>query len=425
MLNSGGFSLELESSSDKIRAGIYLKNDLKYVRRNNLKKKDFHIVIVDVVLNVKVRIINVYRSFRTPNSMTPEAFFAEQLKFLKKAMCNNCYIMGDFNLDAKMSNRQDYALKAPLLLLNDFAIENKLLQIVNFFTWSRNINGVREESLLDHVYVNNHATIANVKFETPTFGDHVLIIVNVNLRAEFPVEVHQSRDWRFYSAVRIKAVTSSALLAKTVNWYNLSVQDHWSVLELVILDSVDSCAPLVDAKQNAAGRGSKIPSSIKNKLNKRKRLIHLDRMRSSSTNEPHIKILNKEISRYFHAAKANRVRGSAMGSKTNLWKVVKVARDLNLDSIPANLTLGGIQVAEKDAAESFGSYFSNKIKSNAAQAMLNRNGVYNGKCKLIVQNRNFMMNSDVEQCMADLKTKNVRDSIGSQFVCYSMLEMFF
>ena len=37
--------------------------------------------------------------------------------------------------------------------------------------------------------------------------------------------------------------------------------------------------------------------------------------------------------------------------------------------------------------------------------MADRNGVYNGKCKLLVQNRNFMMKNDVEQCMADLNSK--------------------
>ena len=111
------------------------------------------------MLSVTLRIINVYKSFRPPNSMTPEAFFVKQLNILMKAVCNNCYIMEDFNLDAKMSNRTNYTRKAPLLLLNNFAIENQLIQIVDLSTWSRNINGVRKESLLAHVYVNNHATI--------------------------------------------------------------------------------------------------------------------------------------------------------------------------------------------------------------------------------------------------------------------------
>ena len=59
-----------------------------------------------------------------------------------------CYIMGDFNLDAKMDNRGDYLRKIPLKLLNDFALSNNLTQIVDFNTWSRTINGDRKESAL-------------------------------------------------------------------------------------------------------------------------------------------------------------------------------------------------------------------------------------------------------------------------------------
>ena len=80
-----------------------MKNDINNIRRFYLEKEDFHIVVVDVIADVKIRIINVYRSFRPPNSMTPEAFFVEQLNVIKNVSCSNCYILGDFNLDAKMS----------------------------------------------------------------------------------------------------------------------------------------------------------------------------------------------------------------------------------------------------------------------------------------------------------------------------------
>ena len=130
LLNCGGYTLELELNSDKKRAGIYLKNDIKYIRRLDLEKENFHIVVVDVITDVKIRVINVYRSFRPPNSMTPEDFFVEQLKVIKKALCINCYIMGDFNLDAKMSYGNDYHRKIPLKLLNNFAAENNFVQII-------------------------------------------------------------------------------------------------------------------------------------------------------------------------------------------------------------------------------------------------------------------------------------------------------
>ena len=96
-----------------------------------------------------------------------------------------------------------------------------------------------------------------------------------------------------------------------------------------------------------------------------------------------------------------------MCSKVNLWKAVKVAKNLNSESIPMNLTLRGAQVPEGQIAECFGNYFSQKISSNVAMTVVDSSGVYNGKCKLVVQNRNFMLKSDVELCMADLKNKKI------------------
>ncbi len=405
LLNCGGYTIELELNSDKKRAGIYLKNDINYIRRLDLEKENFHIVVVDVITDVKIRVINVYRSFRPPNYMTPEDFFVEQLKVIKKASCINCYIMGDFNLDAKMSYRNDYHRKIPLKLLNDFAAENNFVQIIDFYTWSRNIKGIRKESLLDHVYVNNNAAVTNVNFITPTFGDHVLILVDITVKTQVKTDSFQKRNWNRYSPVELNTLITLALTTITVICDNLNVQDHWNLLELAILDGVESCAPLSYVKLGHTGNELRIPSFIKNKLNVRKRLLKLDRERSVTVNAPHIRTLNKEINSYFGNARADRVRLAAMGSKVNLWKAVKVSKNLNLDSIPSNLTLSGVPIAEGTAAESFGKYFSSKIAANVAKARVGEIGVYNGKCKLLVQNRNFMMGHDVRTCMADLKNK--------------------
>ena len=109
-----------------------MKTDIEYVRRKDLEKEDVHVLIVDVKINVLIQIICVYRSFRPLNRMTPDEFFIEQLKVIKSAMCTNCYIMGDFNLDANMCNHVDYSCRVPLKLLNEFMVSNSLFQIVNF-----------------------------------------------------------------------------------------------------------------------------------------------------------------------------------------------------------------------------------------------------------------------------------------------------
>ena len=63
--------------------------------------------------------------------------FVKQLSLIKLALCANCYVVGDFNLDAGKANRPDYASKLTLEKLDLFATSEKLTQIVDFNTWSR------------------------------------------------------------------------------------------------------------------------------------------------------------------------------------------------------------------------------------------------------------------------------------------------
>ena len=115
VLNCNDYVLELEESMQKSRVGIYLRNDVIYQRRTDLEDTNCHIVVVDVSCEIKIRIINVYRTFRPPDGSSSTEFFLKQISVLKKALCKNCYIMGDFNLDGGMNIRPDYCNK---LLLN-------------------------------------------------------------------------------------------------------------------------------------------------------------------------------------------------------------------------------------------------------------------------------------------------------------------
>ena len=73
----------------------------------------------------------------------------------------------------------------------------------------------------------------------------------------------------------------------------------------------------------------------------------------------------------------------------NLWKSVKIAKNLSGETLPMNMTLNNQPVAPGTFAESFAGHFSEKIRLNSIKAKLDAN-VYNGKCKLIVGCRNFM-----------------------------------
>ena len=80
-----------------------------------------------------------------------------------------------------------------------------------------------------------------------------------------------------------------------------------------------------------------------------------------------------------------------------------MAKNLNPNAIPDNLTLNGVSVKPGCAADSFAAHFHEKIRLNSFKVKINMVGVYNGKCKLIVQNRNFMTAVDVKCCLDELK----------------------
>ena len=97
------------------------------------------------------------------------------------------------------------------------------------------------------------------------------------------------------------------------------------------------------------------------------------------------------------------VKRAAMGPNGNIWKAVKIAKNLNKESIPENLTLGGVPIAAGNIAGSFAAHFNEKVISNVQKTRVNPN-VYNGKCKIIVQNCNFMKTDDVNECMLSLRS---------------------
>ena len=66
-----------------------------------------------------------------------------------------------------------------------------------------------------------------------------------------------------------------------------------------------------------------------------------------------------------------------------LWKAVRLARDLNPDSIPMDLKVRGIPIPHGLRAESFAKHFIDKVNMNANKTKVDQN-VYNGKNNLIV-----------------------------------------
>ena len=160
--------------------------------------------------------------------------------------------------------------------------------MVNFNTWSRVINGIRKESLIDHVYVNEPSSITNVKSLEPTFGDHLLIIVDLIFCTLKSTKNKIIRQWGGYSVNSINVKLSALLMELTEPDQFVSVQNHWNLLEFVLIKATDALVPLKSVNENCFVKPKDLPIHIKNAINRRKRLLKLDKARNSTNNLPTI-----------------------------------------------------------------------------------------------------------------------------------------
>ena len=234
-----GFAFEAENNRNKIRTGIYIKDNVGYTRRKDLEKEDFHIVIIELNDRKKTRIINIYRTFNPPMGFTQKTFFDEQISIINNASNSNTIIIGDLNLDYNKKHDVTYSHYNYFVAIEPIIEKFNLIQIVNFNTWSRVVLNQIKTSCLDHIYLNNPTSIKNLKYLTPPFGDHLLVSFTINSELQNPF-ISYRRNWQKYSKEALNAKLESQ------NWQILNddVQGYWNCFESRLVQIVDELAPL-------------------------------------------------------------------------------------------------------------------------------------------------------------------------------------
>ena len=75
-----------------------------------------------------------------------------------------------------------------------------LIQLVNFKTWRRIVNGNWRSSVIDHIYTNHITTVEEIVPHETIIGDHVLITMLLcGERKADPIITYRRRDWSKYS----------------------------------------------------------------------------------------------------------------------------------------------------------------------------------------------------------------------------------
>ena len=182
-LTTMNYCIELEQNDNKKRVGIYIKNTMNYKRRKDLEEKNNHLIVIDVKLEVNYRIINVYRSFSSNDGRSPTERLQKQLDLITNALNDKSItpiIIGDFNLDFNKAYDPFYGHHLLYQSLQTSFEPLGLIQLINFETWSRFVNGVKRSSIIDHLYTTNPFDISNLTQISTDIGDHYLITFTIN-----------------------------------------------------------------------------------------------------------------------------------------------------------------------------------------------------------------------------------------------------
>ena len=400
LLSFPGYAIEVENNDIKRRVAIYVSNRIKYRRRNDLEGSNNHLVIIDVVGGQELRLISIYRSFKTHANMSAKNKFEEQLSIVKNVMTNNTVFLGDFNLDYSKKFDITYCNKHLFDCFDTALSHFGLFQHVNFATWSRMVNGSHKESTLDHIYSNNPTFFSNICSVCPIFGDHLLIII------EF-LSTHRSdntilkRDWRCYNPLLLSSMLSC------VDWsFDVcNVQQFWNLFENELINIIDKIAPLTTFRNNVVVQ-SNVSSKIKTLLNSRKYLLKKFKHRPTVDLKVKIKNLDSSIKNHFYHDKRKRVRrGILPGNSKSLWTAVRIAKDQNVESFPKVVYDNNVKIPDTNVPDTVAVFFDNKVRRLVMDSIIDPS-IYNGRKKITVNDCFFMGRDAILDCVASLKIKN-------------------
>ena len=404
ILTIRNYKIELENNIYKKRTAIYIHNRVNYERKRNLEEQDSHVVIIDIKCIKEYRLINIYRSFSSPDTITPTERFRKQLQIIKRSMEStpnkHHIILGDFNLDYNKIYLSNYNFSSLYDELIEIFEPLGLIQMVNFETWSRFVQQIRRTSIIDHIYTQHPEALKDITPIDTEIGDHKLIKFNIAGKKENCKTVYK-RDWRNYNKQNLVDLLSEIDFNMNLD----CVQETWNRFENKFINVIDYLVPIVP-HVNDVILNSDYNSKIKKLINCKKRLLKNKRSRNNFNQHLKLKTLNKQIKHEINFEKTKNVRrGILPGNSKSLWNAVNKAKDLNVRTLPETLTLNSINIQPTDQPDAFAQFFSSKIELITNESQINDN-VYNGTRKIHVQNENFMTPENVILAIKSLKLKN-------------------
>ena len=401
ILSFKNYNIEVENNSTKSRCCTYIRDNIQYKRREDLEGIDNNIVILQLDSLI---FINIYRSFAMQNNISTVERFKTQVQIIKETILkfpkHQSIITGDFNLNYSLVNNSHYNYKNYFDILNETVSCCNLTQIVKFPTWSRTINNITKESILDHIYINDITKFVNVTGIVTEIGDHKLITCSLNTTIP-PIKPIYKRCWKNYE-------NSSLLEELSLCRFEMDIEDVqqlWNNMENKIVTIVDKVAPITEFTGNfSANTHPRV--LLKPKINKKRRLLQQLKTNNNAAKRGQLRDLNKQIVMEIKQSKRSSLRRSLIpGNSKSLWNAVNLAKDINPNQIPTAMNHNGRNIFPTELSETYACFFDEKVKTIVESCKVD-NDVYNGKRKVITNDDNFMTRDNIIKAIKSIKIKN-------------------
>ena len=393
------YNLELSQTYGQLnsRTCCYIRSKIKYERLKDQESNKVELISIKAILSYvccicvrsdpKVELILIktnsymlcgfYRLFLLPNHNNELEYISETVSLLENIKNENVILLGDFNMDFRKVNNQDYKNARLYNLLETVLIEKTLVQIINEPTWQRKCKTSLNESILDHIYVSNLCSVIDQFNEQQIIGDHNLVGVVLQFEHKnfphcFPKTV---QDWSKYSKELLINKLSTLNLGELET---LDVESHISALNQMLGTILDDIIPTINIKRK------EVPGfiSISYIRQNRKRRNYYKKFKKTG-NLNHLKkakTLEKDIMKQFEILKKNKIRSKIKpGDPKSLWQAVNISMNNVSETIPEKIYWNN-EVAEDDQkkADIFCKFFNDKVCNIIINNPYNR-AVYNGR----------------------------------------------
>ena len=150
------------------------------------------------------------------------------------------------------------------------------------------------------------------------------------------------------------------------------------------------------------------PKFIKNKINKRNRLLKCFKRHPSIELKTKISNLNFEIRTNFFTKKQFNVRkGILPNNSKSLWHAVKFAKNVSESKIPSNMSLNNFPVSSDEISDRFAEFFERKVLDIVSSTKVNQN-VHNGSRKIYATDSMFMARVNIKACINAIVPLNIK-----------------